>query len=248
MQVFFEVHHNLPREGPGSRQSTESAYAVIASRLHSPKVLDVGCGPGAQTLCLAELSGGTITAVDNHAPFLEQLRQRAAASGQAERITTVLADMEKLPFEDGTFDLVWAEGSIFIIGVEEGLSCWYPLLRRSGFIAFTEVSWLREDRTDELNQFWSEVYPSISSIEQNMEKLRNTGYGLMDRFTLPQSDWWNEYYGAIRKKLPALRQKYDGDQEALQVLKMQEEEMELYRRYSSYYGYVFYVAEKKERP
>jgi len=230
MQVFFEVHHNLPREGPGSRQSTESAYAVIASRLHSPKVLDVGCGPGAQTLCLAELSGGTITAVDNHAPFLEQLRQRAAASGQAERITTVLADMEKLPFEDGTFDLVWAEGSIFIIGVEEGLSCWYPLLRRSGFIAFTEVSWLREDRTDELNQFWSEVYPSISSIEQNMEKLRNTGYG------------------AIRKKLPALRQKYDGDQEALQVLKMQEEEMELYRRYSSYYGYVFYVAEKKERP
>jgi len=35
--------------------------------------VDIGCGPGMQTLELARISGGRIVAVDNHQPFLDVL-------------------------------------------------------------------------------------------------------------------------------------------------------------------------------
>jgi ubiquinone/menaquinone biosynthesis C-methylase UbiE len=42
-----------------------------------PRILDVGCGPGMQTVELAKLSDGQIVALDAHEPFLEQLRETA---------------------------------------------------------------------------------------------------------------------------------------------------------------------------
>ena len=244
MQVFFDVHRDLPRQGPGSRQSTERAYGYVSGRLHEPDVLDVGCGPGAQTICLAQLSRGRITAVDNYAPFLEQLRRSAAAAKPAGRITPVLADMNQLPFGGESFDLVWAEGSIYIVGVEKGLAGWRPLLRENGLIAFTEVSWLQGNRPEEVEAFWREAYPGIASIPENLRRLENAGYTVIADFTLPAGDWWNEYYAPIEARLPALRKKYADDPEAQQVLKMEVDEMDLHRRYSSWYGYVFYIGEK----
>jgi len=244
MQVFFDVHRDLPRQGPGSRQSTERAYAYISGRLDEPDVLDVGCGPGAQTICLAELSRGRITAVDNHAPFLERLRQSAAAAKLEGRITPLLADMRRLPFGKESFDLIWAEGSIYIVGVERGLVRWHPLLREHGLIAFTEVSWLQANRPQELEAFWREAYPGIASIPENLERIENGGYTVIAHFTLPAGDWWNEYYAPIEGKLSALRKKYADDPEARQVLKMEEDEMDLHRRYSPWYSYVFYIGEK----
>jgi len=41
----------------------------------NPRTLDVGCGPGMQTIELAKRSSGQIYALDNHQPFLEQLKK-----------------------------------------------------------------------------------------------------------------------------------------------------------------------------
>ena len=82
-EVFFELHRDLPREGPGDDASTLRALAMCTELPAQPDVLDVGCGPGMQTLALATATGGTVTAVDAHEPFLDQLRQRAEAAGCA---------------------------------------------------------------------------------------------------------------------------------------------------------------------
>jgi ubiquinone/menaquinone biosynthesis C-methylase UbiE len=247
MNVFFEVHRNLPREGPGSLESTKKAFASLARRFSNPKILDIGCGPGAQTICLASISGGEVFPVDTHAPFIDELNRIIAEKNLLRVVHPTLADMTKLPFGDDSFDIIWAEGSIYIIGVEAGLKLWRPLLKRNGVIAFTEISWLRSDIPDELSQFWKDAYPSIASIEENIGMLESTGYRLLYHFILPNEDWWKEYYNPILKKLPILRTKYQGDTDALEVLLIEEKEMDLHRRYSDYYGYVFYVAEKQEK-
>jgi SAM-dependent methyltransferase len=149
-----------------------------------------------------------------------------------------------LPFEKESFDLIWAEGSIYIVGLEMGLRQWRPLLRKRGAIAFTEVSWLEPNIPEELNRFWMDAYPAIASIAHTMKRIERAGYGLLDHFILPESDWWNDYYNPIEEKLPGLRDKYKDDAEALQVLLIEEKEIDLYRRFSSYYGYVFYIATK----
>ncbi len=241
MHVFFEVHSGLPREGPGSDRSTRRAFSRVAGLSPAPMILDVGCGPGMQTACLASLCGGRIFAVDNHLPYLGRLRQRIEAERLTGRVFPVAADMNHLPFAPGSFDLVWAEGSIYIAGVEHALASWRPLLKVNGVIAYTELSWLREDIPEEPGRFWKEAYPAIGSIRRNEEIARGAGYEPLEIFVLPESDWWDEYYDPIRRKLPALREKHDSDEEALQVLDAEEREMELYRKYPEYYGYVFYI-------
>jgi len=41
-----------------------------------------------------------------------------------------------------------------------------------------------------------------------------------------------------------MRPKYVKDPDALEILDAEAQEMEMYRRYSEYYGYVFYVIQK----
>jgi ubiquinone/menaquinone biosynthesis C-methylase UbiE len=60
-EVFFQIHTGLDREGPGSRQSTGKAFSCIRGLPPNPGILDIGCGPGTQTVQLAELSGGEIS-------------------------------------------------------------------------------------------------------------------------------------------------------------------------------------------
>jgi len=86
MQVFYEIFDaSLPRLGPGDDASTRRALSTLlsarprggdvasAARL---RVLDIGCGTGAPTIQLAKLIDGTILAVDNHQPFLDELQRR----------------------------------------------------------------------------------------------------------------------------------------------------------------------------
>ena len=53
--AFFALHRGLPREAPGSRESTARALALARPLPAAPRVLDIGCGPGMQTIDLAEL-------------------------------------------------------------------------------------------------------------------------------------------------------------------------------------------------
>ena len=204
-----------------------------------------GCGPGAQTLRLAELSKGEIYAVDNHSSLLDQLRQTVADRGLSAVIHPMLADMTALRFEDQSFDVIWAEGSIFITGVENALRQWRPLLKEHGTIAFTEVSWLRTGAPEDLSQFWQDAYPGLRTIDETIQKIDELGFCSTGYFILPESDWWDDYYNPIMEKLPKLSEKYKSDVEALKVVEMQEKEIETFRRYSDFYGYVFYIAEKE---
>jgi len=96
-QIHRIFHPSLPRLGPGDDDSTARALAMLpaAVRQADRHVLDLGCGNGAQTLCLARLLAGRITAVDNHRPFLDALTSRAIAAGVAGRIEPLCADMAR---------------------------------------------------------------------------------------------------------------------------------------------------------
>ena len=79
--VFWAIHSGLAREGPGDEASLRRALSMMKGLPAAPDILDVGCGPGAQSLALASLTAGTITAVDAHAPFLADLNRAAESRG-----------------------------------------------------------------------------------------------------------------------------------------------------------------------
>jgi SAM-dependent methyltransferase len=244
-EIFYEIHSDNPREGPGSNEATQRAYEAIPSLPKEPVILDIGCGPGMQTLHLAKISHGEISAVDNYAPFLDVLRGKADDAGFHFTIDTVEASMMDLPFEEGIFDVVWSEGAIYLIGFEKGLRDWKCFLRPAGYIAVTELSWLKSDPPSEPADFWASGYTAMKSVGENIEIIERCGYELLEHFTLPESAWWDNYYNPIKERLKVLREKYRGDEEAESVFAAEEAEMRLYERYAEWYGYEFYIMKKK---
>ena len=239
--IFFEIHQGLPREGPGNFESTQRAYSALTDLPEQPLILDLGCGPGMQTLHLLELSNGKIIAVDNHQPFLDQLSQEAAKKGVRDRVEVVNADMSALEFNPNSFDLIWAEGSAYSIGFENALRSWKPLLKDKGYLAVTEISWMNPHPPEKLKQFWAEEYPQMRDIQSNLTLISRAGYRVVDYFVLPESAWWAHYYTPLEQKLIGLSQKYQGDAEKLAVIELHQREIDLYRQYSADYGYVFYL-------
>lgn len=67
-------------------------------------VLDLGCGHGMASVVLAR-RGARVTACDLSLGYLREAQARAAANGTA--IRWALADGERLPFGDASFDRVW---------------------------------------------------------------------------------------------------------------------------------------------
>jgi cyclopropane fatty-acyl-phospholipid synthase-like methyltransferase len=238
---FFELHKDLPREGPGDAASTLKAFRLMENLPAHPRLLDVGCGPGMQTIELAQHMDGTILAVDNHQPFLDELKKRANRAGVADRITIRNESMFDLNFEKNSFDAIWSEGAIYIIGFEKGLRKVRPFLKPGGYVAMTEVSWLKPNPPVEIRNFWEDGYPGMNSLEANLASLVNAGYREVGHFTLPDSSWWDDYFHPLEKRIEMLSEKYADDPEAQLLLKENRREIELFSKYSDWYGYVFYV-------
>jgi len=239
--LFFEIHDGLPRQGPGSFDSTAKAFGMITDLPERPRILDLGCGPGMQTLALAKLTDAEIIAVDTYQPFLDQLSRKAQAEGVADRIQPLNADMHRLTFPAESFDLIWAEASIYLMGFAKGLEQWKRFLKKGGCLAVSEVSWLRDDPPEEIRRFWNTEYPQIQTIDANLQVIEETGYESIGYFVLPSSDWWEHYYEPIAQRLEDFRRKYAGSPQDLEIIAMEQNEIEMYRKYSDSYGYVFYV-------
>jgi SAM-dependent methyltransferase len=138
--LFYRIFESLFRQGPGCREATHKAFLHLPPLPDDAAILDIGCGSGAQTRNLAAVTSGTITAVDNHQPFLDAIAAWADQNGLQGRIRTIRASMDNLPFEPGQFDLIWSEGAIFIMGFEQGLTAWRQLVKRGGCLVVSDAA------------------------------------------------------------------------------------------------------------
>jgi SAM-dependent methyltransferase len=136
------VHGYTEREAERLRDQANT----LASLLHDTvryaggrRVLEAGCGTGAQTVFLAANSpGARIVAIDRSQASLDQARQKVAAAGYG-NVEFQRADLFNLPFEDACFD------DVFVCFVLEhlrepakALSALRRVLKRGGTITAIE--------------------------------------------------------------------------------------------------------------
>ena len=236
--AFFRLYEGLPRQGPGSDACTREALRRLPP-LPAPRVLDLGCGAGRQTLVLAEVLQTKVVAVDRHRPFLDQLQATAKQRRLSALIEVVCGDMAALELPPGSIDLLWSEGAIYLLGFEHGLRLWRPWLAPGGLAAVTECSWLGATRSDEVKAFWREAYPALGSVADNLAGAERAGFEVCDWFALPPSAWWDDYYTPLLQRIEDLGPAADPALAA--VIAETEHEIEFYRRHYEIYGYVFYL-------
>ncbi|MBE0656902.1 MAG: class I SAM-dependent methyltransferase [Bryobacteraceae bacterium] len=244
--IFFELYESLPRQGPGNRACAERALSMCGRLPPAPEVLDLGCGTGGQTLHLAELTAGTIFAVDSHEPNIERLRQSAAAHGLAERISAVVGDMCDLDLPQESFDLVWSEGALYSIGIGNALRICHGLLCPGGYVAFTDAVWRVEDPPAEVKASFDLDYQTMGAVSGVLAEIAGCGFELIGHFTLPDEAWWDDFYTPMEAGIGELRGKYRGDEEALEVLEQLAGEPAMHRKHSDCYAYEFFVVRKPD--
>ncbi|MDT3519153.1 malonyl-ACP O-methyltransferase BioC [Cronobacter sakazakii] len=111
-------------------------------------VLDAGCGTGAGSLDW-RARGCDVTAFDLSPAMLARARERGAAHRY------VQGDIEALPFDEGSFDLVWSNLAVqWCQSLSDALAGMLRVARPGGRVAF---STLAHGSLDELHQAWAAV-------------------------------------------------------------------------------------------
>ncbi len=243
MDPFLQIFGSLPRAGPGSNALTRKAIALLTDLPPSPRILDVGCGPGVQTVELLRATRGSVVAVDLLPQMLARAREGAAAAGVADRLDVLQLDMKAMPFAESCFDVLWSEGAIYVLGFEAGLRAFQKLVKPGGFVAVSEAVWLKPDPPAEVMAFWQE-YPEIDTVEAKLALVRRLGYEPLGHFVFPSSAWTDEYYDPMERRIAEHAEAWQGNPEAEAVLDAARREIAMFRRFSDYYGYAFLVMRK----
>jgi len=244
MEYFYELFLSLPRGGPGDNKSTRKAFSFLKNIPSEPLILDIGCGHGMQTIELARICKGKIIALDNYKPFLDILTQNAIQEGFDDRIILKNQSMLDMDFKNDAFDIIWCEGAIFVMGLKNGLNKCYQLLKNKGFFVVSEAVLFLPNLPKPLKDYWDEQYPDIMDIKGNLSLIKDEGFDIVSHFTLPKS-CWIDFYLQMDEKVKDLKKKYPDNKIALKIFESFEKESKMYDKYSDYYGYEFFITQKK---
>ena len=220
-ETIFQMDKDLIREG--LNKYTRKAFHMLPE-LDKPRILDVGCGSGVPTMELASLSNGQIMGLDINQLLLDRLTRKIEKAGLSDRIKTLKCSMLDMDFPDGRFDIIWAEGSISIIGFKKGLEEWRRFLRPNGFLV---------------------VHDEIGNITEKLGHISSCGYELLEYFTLDEDIWWIEYFGPLEKQINEIRAKHASDSKALMALDDGQREIDMFKENPGLNCSVFFVMRKK---
>jgi SAM-dependent methyltransferase len=106
--AYTHGHHESVLRSHQRRTAVDSAAYLLPHLKPGLSVLDVGCGPGTITADLAaRVAPGSVTAVDQSADVLDVARAEVQQRGLS-NVSFATADVHRLGFPDGTFDVVHA--------------------------------------------------------------------------------------------------------------------------------------------
>lgn len=183
---------------------TEKAFRLLPI-MDKPHILDVGCGTGVPTLKLAESSGGRIIGLDNDETSLKMLRRKIEDRGLDNQVKVINDSIFTMDFPLESFDIIWAEGSVFVMGFEKSIKNWRRFLKPDGFIV------LHDDNEDKNKKF---------------EMVKKLGYRLINEFELSNKVWWEYYYTPLQELIKEFREKYPGDSKLNEKLNKDQREID----------------------
>ena len=153
--------------------------------------------------------------------------------------------MDDLPYEENSVNIIWSEGSAFIMGLIPALTYWKKFLKPDGYLVVSDCTWFTDAPFEECRNFWNEVGPDMKNEKDTAALIQAIGYSIISSFRLPAPGWWDHYYTPLSNRMDLLRKKYANNDEAGIILMQLKNEMEIHRKYSDEYGYTFFILQKK---
>lgn len=232
MADFNRIFAGLLRLGPGSKSDTLTALSLIPETFGN--LLEIGCGRGVATRLLAAQTQAHIVAMDNEPEYLESLKDLDP------RVDLYCASMRALPFTNNAFDVIWSEGSAYIMGFNHALASWKRHLTNDGYLVISELVWTSDNPGAQAQAFWKNAYPGMLSIEQNKALIKRAGYRLLSTFTL-SIDAWRGYLDLLKASMNRLQ----GSLAHSRAWQDLHREITLHSAHLNDYGYPFFIMQKR---
>jgi ubiquinone/menaquinone biosynthesis C-methylase UbiE len=124
-------------------QIKQRSYALLRIE-PGQHVLDVGCGPGIDTIALARLVGptGRVVGIDADVALLAEARQRAEASGVSTWVRYEQGDALDLPFAADAFDACRSERLLqHLLQPARALAEMARVTKSGGWIVVVDIDW-----------------------------------------------------------------------------------------------------------
>lgn len=168
-------------------EHSRKAYRLLP-QLEKPRILDIGCGQGQQTMELARHAGSEVIGIDIDQAALSKLRHRIDEAGLGHRIKAIHVSLFDNGFDENSFDLLWEEGVFHLLDTHRSLSeCW-RLLKLNGYLVMHETT------------IW---------FDGIREKLPEFSFELVAHHMLPKHFWWTDYGAPLEERIRAYRETHD---------------------------------------
>jgi ubiquinone/menaquinone biosynthesis C-methylase UbiE len=192
-------------------------------KLDRPRILDIGCGSGVPTMELARLGQGEVIGIDIDQSALDKLTRKIRRAGVSDWVRAVNCSILDMAFPDESFDILWSEGSIFVIGFQSGIQEWKRFLKPGGFMV---------------------VHDEKGNLEEKLRQISQCGYKLLGYFILSEETWWTEYFAPLEKLIAESQTSCADDSHALEELSQASTELEMFRRNRERNNSVYFVMQK----
>ena len=196
---------------------TIKAYKTLP-KIKNPHILDVGCGSGIPTIEIAKLSKGHVTGIDIDENSLRILKRKIKDYGLKNQITVIRKSINNMDFQKESFDIIWSEGAVFVIGFENSIKNWRFYLKPKGFLV---------------------LHDEMRDKSKKLELIEKYGYKLIIQFDLSFETWWNEYFTPLEQLVKSYKKKYPNDSELNRELEKDQSEIDMCKsnpeRASSFY-------------
>jgi ubiquinone/menaquinone biosynthesis C-methylase UbiE len=201
---------------------TRRAFRMLPP-LDKPRILDVGCGSGLPTMELARLSNGEVTGIDIDKELLDKLHQQVIEAGLSDRVKVLECSITEMQFPDESFDIIWSEGAIHVVGFKRALQEWKRFLVPGGFMA------LHDEKGD---------------VGEKLAQISACGYELLGHFILGQGIWWTEYFAPLEKLINEAQTKYADNPGVLELVHDARGELDMFRKDPQRNSSAFFVMKR----
>jgi arsenite methyltransferase len=147
--LYFDVQADF---GVTKHMGGQRATRELVKQCHidqSKSLLVIGCGIGSSLVYIARQFGCQITAVDISEGMIARAQERVAKSGLEGKIILKVADAQKIPFENDTFDAAICESVIaFLPDKQKGVNEFVRVTQPGGYVGINEVTWVKPPSPD----------------------------------------------------------------------------------------------------
>jgi len=202
---------------------TEKAYLMLP-QMNKPQILDIGCGSGIPTLELAKLSHGRVIGIDIDQPALDRFNRKINEMGFTDYVQAINCSIFDMEFDNASFNIIWSEGSVYVIGFQKGLTEWKRFLKQNGFLI---------------------IHDEKVGFDKKLQQISSSGYDLLGYFTLNEDVWRDEYFAPLEKMIYEIQLQQLNDLKVVETLHTFKKELDIFKMNPQSCASVYFIMRRR---